>query len=83
MFTRGSRRLIIRGNKKGIPLDDDEAIKVRDDYYRFSGHTHTGLEDVDLIASGGDEYALELFKQNNSAIYNAMGRYSLIYPKEE
>jgi hypothetical protein len=83
MFTRGSKRLIVRGNEYRVPLSKRDITKLRDGGYRFSGHTHAGFTDADLISSNGDKYALKLFEQGNSAIYNALGRYSLIYPEGE
>ena len=82
MFTRQEKRLIVRGSKENIPLSEIDLLKLRDDGYKWSGHTHPGFMGANLIASQGDKDVLSLFEQGNSAIYNAAGRYSLIYPKD-
>ena len=78
MFTRKGERLIIRGDAEQIPLYENDIIKLRDEGYRWSGHTHPGITDADLIASQGDKDALRLFGQDNSVIYNAAGRHGFI-----
>ena len=83
MFTREGKRLIVRGNNERIFLRVKDLTKLHEDGYRWSGHTHPGYTDADLIPSQGDMDALILMKQDNSAIYNAMGKQRLIYPKEE
>jgi hypothetical protein len=83
MFTRKGERLIIRGDNKQIPLEPKDIISLHENGYRWSGHTHPGNSEVDLIASDGDKLALELFGQNNSVIYNAVGKNKLIYPEDE
>lgn len=78
MFTRKGERLIVRGDAESIPLLKKDIIKLRDEGYRWSGHTHPGIMDADLIASDGDKTALFLFNQNKSAIYNAIGKHSIV-----
>jgi len=82
MFTRRSKRLIVRGSHDRIRLDEDDVVKLRGEGYRWSGHTHPGFSEAHLIASKGDKETLRLFGQSNSVIYNSLGRYALIYPKE-
>jgi hypothetical protein len=55
-------------------LDVDDIISLRDKGYKWSGHTHPGFSEVDLVASDGDREALKLFRQNKSVIYNAAGK---------
>jgi hypothetical protein len=78
MFTKAGERLIVRGNYKNVPLKPENIEKLRSEGYRWSGHTHPGIAEADLIASDGDKNALELFRQRNSVIYNAAGRHKLI-----
>ena len=82
MFTRSAERLVIRGNAKRVPLNESNLIKLRDDGYRWSGHTHPGSQLVDLESSDGDKETLRIFNQANSVIYNATGKHRLIYPQE-
>ena len=78
MFTRKGKRLIVRGDSARIPLNSGDIIYLRDAGYRWSGHTHPGFTETNLIASGGDKKVLALFRQSESVIYNASGRYKLI-----
>ena len=82
MFTRKGERLIVRGNKVGVPLSVDDLKNLRTNGYRWSGHTHVGDRDVNLVSSEGDKLALKTMKQQNSVIYNAAGKHRLIYPKD-
>jgi hypothetical protein len=82
MFTRKDERLIVRGDEQQVPLYDGDLKKLLDDGYRWSGHTHIGSRDVDLIPSDGDKKALTTMKQSNSVIFNAAGKHRLIYPKD-
>ena len=81
LFTRKGERLIVRGNEQQVRLYDSDLAELRDEGYRWSGHTHSGNRDVDLVSSEGDKRALIIMKQNNSVIYNAAGKHRLIYPK--
>jgi len=81
MFTRNGERLIVRGNNKHVPLRVSELRGLSANGYRWSGHTHPGFTEADLIASDGDKETLKIIGQDNSAIYNAAGRHDLIYPR--
>jgi hypothetical protein len=78
MFTRKGERLIVRGNSQNVPLDTEDLASLRDDGYRWSGHTHIGITEASVIPSKGDMEALDVFRQRNSAIYNAAGKHGLI-----
>ena len=83
MFTRKGERLIVRGSDEDVPLYEKDIIELRNEGYRWSGHTHPGFTEANLIPSNGDKETLKLFGQNNSAIYNASGRFRLILEKGE
>ena len=78
MFTCKRKRIVVRGNAEWVPLKIEEIIHLRKAGYRWSGHTHPGYADTDLLASDGDKFVLKLFEQTNSAIYNAVGHHRLI-----
>ena len=78
LFTRKGERLIIRGDAKQVPLYAEDIKRLRDGGYCWSGHTHPGFTDADLIDSDGDRKTLALFGQKRSVIYNAAGRYRVI-----
>lgn len=75
MFTKGSERLIIRGNPYKVKIDPEEAAKLAAKGYRWSGHTHPGVEGLCLIASDGDKEILKAFGQKTSVIYNSKGQF--------
>ena len=77
LFTRKGERLIIRGNNKRIPLEEDDLVNLNQAGYRWSGHTHPGRTDAALDVSQGDRDALGFFSQENCAVYNAHGRHSV------
>ena len=81
MFTCERERLVIRDDIETVPIRSDDAIKLREAGYRWSGHTHVGITNADLVASKGDIEILEAFKQENSVIYNSLGMHKKI--KEE
>ena len=74
--------MIVRGDNERIPLGEADLIRLCDDGYRWSGHTHITTGDVSLMPSRGDIQVLEIFGQKNSVIYNAEGKYGLIIPLE-
>jgi len=83
MFTRKRERLIVRGNAKRVPIDDKAAIRLHNEGYRWSGHTHPGYNDSSLVISDGDRTILKCFKQDKSVVYNSAGKRALVTLKEE
>lgn len=75
MFTKGNERLIIRGDSIMVNIGIDEATKLASDGYKWSGHTHPGIERYCLQASAGDMKILRCFKQETSVIYNSKGNF--------
>lgn len=73
MFTKGGDRLIIRGDSYSVNVDIETAQKLAEEGYKWSGHTHPGLDTFVLQASEGDYLILKQFKQKVSVIYNAKG----------
>lgn len=77
MFTRGSQRLIIRGNKTSVNVNIDKAKELVQNGYRWSGHTHPGYDMLSLTASDGDYNILKAFDQKEGIIYNSLGHYMI------
>ena len=73
MFTKCGERLIIRGNSSKVNIGLDEAKKLSDSGYKWSGHTHPGDSRNCLMPSVGDKIILTTFKQDISVIYNSKG----------
>ncbi|GBU20440.1 hypothetical protein R80B4_00318 [Fibrobacteres bacterium R8-0-B4] len=72
MFTLGSERLVIRGDFEHVNIDTSTAAEMSALGYKWSGHTHVN----GLVASKGDKAVLKMFRQNESVIYDVMGKYS-------
>ena len=75
MFTNGGKRLIVRGNSNSVSINVDEAKQLARQGYKWSGHTHPGIDDNNLLASEGDIEILKTFKQPQSVIYNSKGNF--------
>ena len=75
LFTLGARRMIVRGDSRGIDIADI-LPKLQAEKWTWSAHTHPGTRDIALNASGipGDRQILELLGQNRSLIVNSAGR---------
>ncbi len=73
MFTKGNERLVIRGNASMVNIDPEKAKKLADEGYRWSGHTHPGVDFLCMQPSDGDYSILDCFMQENSVIYNSKG----------
>lgn len=77
MFTRGSQRMIVRGNSSVINIDGNIAQELYSKGFKWSGHTHPGIDINVKFASEGDMYILEQFKQNRSVILDSYGRFNI------
>ena len=74
MFTRGSERLVVRGDERHVNIDANGATALNAQGYKWSGHTHVGLN---LAPSAGDRLILRHFNQATGLIYNAEGGHYL------
>jgi len=77
MFTRGAERLIVRGDERKVNIDVNAAKDLSGRGYRWSGHTHTG---VNRIPSVEDKTILECFAHKTSVVYNALGKSYVFSP---
>ncbi len=75
MFTKDGKRLIVRGNAVSVKINIDEAKRMSDNGYRWSGHTHPGIDFLSMQPSDGDYSILDCFDQMNAVIYNSKGDY--------
>ena len=76
MFTKGSDRLIIRGNSVRVNIDYQQAKQMSADGYKWSGHTHPGTDISCMLPSDGDKAILNCFSQSTSVIYNSKGLFA-------
>jgi hypothetical protein len=58
-----------------VNIDVKEAKRLNEEGYRWSGHTHPGVDNSCLIASAGDRAILDCFEQKTSVIYNSKGNF--------
>lgn len=77
LFTNGGKRLVIRGNGYMVGITPADARALGEAGYVWSGHTHPGADFNVLQPSEGDYAILNQFHQENSAIYNSLGEYSI------
>ena len=77
MFTRKGERLIVRGNGYMTNIDIEAAQKMAAKGYRWSGHTHPGMDVNVRTASPGDYTILQAFRQKYSVIYDAVGKFEV------
>lgn len=75
MFTIGGKRLIIRGDSSSVNVDLKRARELADQGFKFSGHTHPGIDTNCLLASGDDYEILKVFNQKQSVTYNSKGQF--------
>ena len=75
MFTKGRRRLIIRGNSYSVNVNTVMAEQLNKQGYKWSGHTHPGTEKNFALPSDDDIKILNQFEQETSVIYNSLGHF--------
>ena len=79
LFTKGQKRIIIRGDENHIPLSVEDLERLAEAGYKWSGHTHPGYGDNVKIASAGDQDVLALFPQNASVVYDVKGHHQVFW----
>lgn len=82
MFTKGNKRIVIKGTVYGInSFGVEEAEALAREGYKWSGHTHPGHAFTTLGCSDGDIKVLSAFKehtgQRRSVIYNSAGSWQV------
>ena len=77
MFTRGSQRMVIRGNTTIVDINSRVAQNLYNAGFRWSGHTHPGVGTNVKFASEGDAYILNQFQQAQSVILDSLGNFSI------
>ena len=75
LFSKGIESLVVRGYADFVDIDVNEAKRLANDGWRWSGHTHPGDDRWCLSPSAGDEAVLACFEQTQSVIYNSVGQF--------
>lgn len=74
MFTKGGKRLIIRGDELSVNIMPEDAAALAKKGYRWSGHTHPGNQYTINAPSQGDRSVLKAMGHKHSVIYSSTGR---------
>ncbi len=77
MFTRGSQRMVIRGNTTIVDINSRVAQNLYNAGFRWSGHTHPGVGTNVKFTSEGDGHILNQFHQTQSVILDSLGNFSI------
>ena len=83
LFTKGNTRMVMRGHSRGVRIDYEQAEVLAEEGYKWSGHTHPGLDTNVLQASQGDYTVLRAFKQKTSSIYNSKGQFCIFNEEQD
>lgn len=78
LFTKGNKRVVIRGNRSSVNIDKKKAMELIRNGYKWSGHTHPGTGIHVLTPSDGDLAIFYCFSQKNMVIYNSKGEYTVV-----
>ncbi len=74
MFTKNGKRLVIRGERNSVNVLPEDARILAEEGYRWSGHTHPGMDYYTSSPSPGDRAVLAEMNQRFSVIYSSTGR---------
>jgi hypothetical protein len=75
LFTKGGNRMIVRGGYDRVPVGLQDAERLNALGYRWSGHTHPGMDRNTLMSSPGDRKVIGAFlRQERSQILNSLGQ---------
>ena len=80
MFTTGGRRLVVRGDYKSVPITPDMGVDLAAMGWKWSSHTHPGLDASVLRSSIGDQAVLGGMQGNQSAMLNSLGVHGRFTP---
>ncbi|MBO1322048.1 RHS repeat-associated core domain-containing protein, partial [Acanthopleuribacter pedis] len=80
MFTAGGRRLIIRGYERGVPVNSQRGAELAASGWKWSAHTHPGIDQIVLRSSDGDRLVLGAMNGRMSVILNSEGKFRIFGP---
>ena len=83
MFTKKGKRLIIRGDEISVDINPVKGASLAKKGYRWSGHTHPGIDPVITYPSRGDRAVLKAMGKQHSVIINSTGRYYIFGVEKE
>jgi hypothetical protein len=81
MFSTGGRRLVYRGDANSVPITPELAEQLAARGWRWSNHTHPGLDTGVLRSSFGDRAVLSAMGGQRSSILNSRGQRSMFTPR--
>lgn len=74
VFTRKGKRLIIRGGRNDVNIDEKKMEALARQGYKWSGHTHPVTNSLELVPSKGDRNVLRASGRRYSVIYSSTGK---------
>ena len=74
MFTKNNKRLIIRGGRNDVDVNENKMKELARQGYKWSGHTHPVTNPKELLPSEGDRAVLKASGKKRSAVYSSTGR---------
>jgi hypothetical protein len=83
LLAKGGTRLVPRGNESRIELSEALIDVLTREGYRWSGHTHPGIDGHSLISSPGDQSVIRLFPcQERGQILNSLGHRDYVWQED-
>lgn len=70
-------RYFVRGGPTNVNINEVRAIELFKMRYKWSGHTHPGIDYNVKMPSSGDKSILNIFGQEQSVIYDNKGRFGI------
>lgn len=74
VFTKKGKRLIIRGGRNDVNIDEKKMAELARQGYKWSGHTHPVTNSLELVPSEGDRCVLRASGRQYSVIYSSTGK---------
>lgn len=73
VFSKGNRRIIIKGGQRGASLTGELFDKIKNEGWKLSAHTHPHITREGLQSSTDDVKTLQALNHKRSVILNAIG----------
>ncbi len=70
-------RHFVRGGPTNVNINEVRAIELFKMRYKWSGHTHPGIDHNVKMPSSGDKSILNIFGQEQSVIYDNKDRFGI------
>ena len=75
LFTKRARRILVRGTYNETPIEPDLLVRLKEEGWKFSAHTHPVKHEAALKSSPNDARFLQMLGQDRSVILSSNGLY--------